>query len=79
MHNIVGEEIRITGLQPDKGVFKSLRHALSAFLSHPEGWVRHEEGYIVFHQEDCTFAASEADDCICQPMMVMMMQGEKKH
>lgn len=73
------DEIRVTGLQPDKGAFKSRRAALASFVRGEEGWARHEDGFIVFHHEDCPWGEAEGAECDCSPHLIAQQQGGRNH
>jgi hypothetical protein len=70
------DDVRITGLQPDRGAFPSRKHALASFVRHEDGWSRHREGFIIFHTEDCVFGDSGGDECSCKPYIVAPMSRE---
>jgi hypothetical protein len=76
MYNEGDEEIRVTGLQPDKGAFPSRRAALASFIKADEGWRRHEDGFIVFHTEDCSFGSHVENLCDCMPLLIAPMAGD---
>lgn len=73
------ERFRITGLQPEPGAYPNRRAALASFVRDDEGWLRHAQGFIVFHHADCTFATSPEDECSCEPLIIPQRQGRNNH
>lgn len=72
MEPLIVDHERSIGLQPDPGAYGSPIEAFVAFLDDEEveHLRTHHDGWLVLHEERCTWGQSAHADCRCCPRLI---------